>query len=100
MSTSTAPRDFTGQHRPCESPTLLLLQASSRPKTLCTLCPLADWFDQDDLHCYCMQRHVLTFGKRAKNATPVYACDAREVAITEEKEKEKAKAKAAAGASA
>lgn len=94
MSTSTAPSAFTGQDWPNKSPTLLRMPASSWPNTICIRCPLADWFEQDGLQCYCMQRHFLTFGTRATKAAPVYACDAREVAINVEK------AKAADGASA
>lgn len=94
MSTSTAPSALKGQTWPNKSHTLLRLPPSFWPNTICTYCPLADWFDQDGLQCYCMQRHFLTFGTRAKNAAPVNACDAREVAINVEK------AKAADGASA
>lgn len=87
MSTIEVSVELRGQNWTCNSPTLRRLQAATRPRTLCTVCPLADWFDQDGLQCYCMQRHYFSYGNRAKIGAPVVACDAREVAITDEMSK-------------
>lgn len=90
MSTDNVRSTLTGQKWPCNSPTLKRLQAASRPKTLCALCPMADWFDQDGLQCYCMQRHYFSFGNRTQHGAPVQSCDAREVAITDANNKVRA----------